>query len=147
MQHEQFEQVGITLIVPNQLKQTPSIQVKLKDLQQETYNSVDPLLNWQSLSRFDYSIMIGSEEMSQADFEAYVNEQKSLLNINNQWLVWDPNLAERLKQFLDKLQHQYTYLDAWRLDQQEEFDELEDIDVSIEWSQKNTGKAASFISK
>ncbi|WP_144559292.1 DEAD/DEAH box helicase [Shouchella miscanthi] len=136
MQHEQFEQVGITLIVPNQLKQTPSIQVKLKDLQQETYNSVDPLLNWQSLSRFDYSIMIGSEEMSQADFEAYVNEQKSLLNINNQWLVWDPNLAERLKQFLDKLQHQYTYLDAWRLDQQEEFDELEDIDVSIEWSQK-----------
>ncbi|MFB4210823.1 DEAD/DEAH box helicase [Shouchella sp. JSM 1781072] len=137
MQHDRFEQIGVTLIVPNQLKQTPSIKVKLKDMQQDRYSGVDPILNWNSLSQFDYSIMVGSQEMSQEEFQTYVSEQKSLLHLNNQWLVWDPNLAERLKNFLDQIQDQYTYLDAWRLDQEEDgLEELDDIDLSIEWSEK-----------
>ncbi|MED4126436.1 DEAD/DEAH box helicase [Halalkalibacterium halodurans] len=132
---EYLKELGFRLIVPRWLTQRRPLKVKLKMDAHALHSEVEPLLNWQSVASFQYELAIGDNRVSLEEFQTFVDENRPFLQLNGEWIAWDPSLAKKLRAYLNKLEHgQTTYLDAWRLEQSEEGSFQEAVEWELEWS-------------
>ncbi|MEY8751640.1 DEAD/DEAH box helicase [Alkalicoccobacillus gibsonii] len=133
-----LQELGVHLIVPNWLKQKHSFNVNLAvdtPKQQDIYS--EPLLNWENVADFTYTIAIGDVVLSSEDFTQFVEEKRPFIYQNGQWVAWDPSMAKKLESYLEKLDHQATYLDTLLLDEAVGEDELDlDVEWEIEWQEE-----------
>ncbi|MBU8908361.1 DEAD/DEAH box helicase [Desertibacillus haloalkaliphilus] len=138
-----LEDIGFTIFVPswwNDERQQLSIQLAVKDKQTEKQASVDPIMNWQSLTEFDYTVSIGDAKLSEQEFDTLVHTKQPIVNIRGKWVVWDPTQAEKLKDTLEQQKSEaITHFDAWQLqlaDEDVQLDEELTVDVDIHWDEK-----------
>ncbi|ARK31518.1 DEAD/DEAH box helicase [Halalkalibacter krulwichiae] len=138
---ELLKQLGFHLIVPKWMRENKKPRVNLIMKQPERGGAVsEPLLDWQSVASFTYDIALGNQKINKQEFEEYVNGQRPFLYSNGEWTAWDKSLADKLLQYLDRVENETSFLDAWRLDQTNEANnELElDIDWDVSWGESLT---------
>ncbi|WP_059103957.1 DEAD/DEAH box helicase [Shouchella shacheensis] len=145
---ETLKDIGFQLIVPKWLNQKRKMTVQLQTTSGQQGSGADPLLNWQEVASFTYEVAIGDVSLSEKDFEAYVESNRPFIYAGGQWIAWDPALADKLKSYLDSINTNYTYLDAWKLARTEEsMDELEEIDWAISWSEELENRLTALYRK
>lgn len=140
---ETMRQLGFHLIIPKWMSERPKPKVTLMLESNSQQSGTEPLLNWQSVASFSYQIAIGDDRINEAQFEQFVEEQKPFIFMNGQWIAWDRSLGEKLKTNLEYMKQHTSYLEAWKLEMTDHFDDyLEDIDIEmdIKW-QDNLNKA------
>ncbi|WYQ53543.1 DEAD/DEAH box helicase [Bacillus sp. FSL W7-1282] len=131
----QLAEMGIQLIVPKWLKERSSLSVRLIGDHQTAQNGADPVLNWQDLANFQYTVSIGGQAVTEETFDQYVQENKPFLYVNGQWLAWDPTLAKQLKAYLEDINSRFTYLDAWKITKTQDVPEaLSTVPFQLEWT-------------
>ncbi len=130
-----LEELGFHLIVPKWLQQQKPMKVLLKMNATNEASDSEPMLNWQSLASFTYEVAIGEATLTAAEFANYVKGQRPFVHTNNQWISWDPQLAEQLRSYLDSIESSSTYLEAWHLNHRSStpFSEEADVSFSITW--------------
>ncbi|WP_054710889.1 DEAD/DEAH box helicase [Bacillus sp. JCM 19041] len=133
--HQQLSNLGIKLIVPNWVKRPKTISVQLSEKNEPQEHGADPILNWQSLADFQYTIALGDQTLSEDQFNEYVEGRKPFIYVEGEWLAWDPALAAQLKSYLERVNERYSYLDAWKMVETNSFpDELQEVNMQIDWS-------------
>nr|WP_239586818.1 DEAD/DEAH box helicase [Shouchella xiaoxiensis] len=134
-EHQRLVEIGIKLIVPTSLKKPQALRVMLENKGEQLEENTEPILNWQSLANFQYSIAIGNQTIDENEFKQFVQEKQPFIYVNGEWIAWDPTLATELKQYLERVNQHYSYLEAWKMEETESFPEqLEDVDFKIQWS-------------
>lgn len=127
---ERLKTIGIQLIVPKWMIEKKKMKVKLS-IEENPYltSSIEPLLNWQSVASFSYTVAIGNETLNEQQFAKYVEETRPFIFIDGEWIAWDRSLAKQLKQTLEGMRHNASYMETWRLEQ------LDDERMEVEWSE------------
>lgn len=134
-EHQRLKEIGIKLIVPTGLKKPQALRVLLENKGEQLEENTEPILNWQSLANFQYSVAIGNQTVDESEFKQFVQEKQPFIYINGEWIAWDPMLATELKQYLERVNQQYSYLEAWKLEETESFPEqLDEVEFDIQWS-------------
>ncbi|GAF64016.1 putative helicase [Bacillus sp. TS-2] len=130
-----LEELGFSLIVPSSLKKPSSVKVNLLlQSNDEQGQGSEPFVDWQSIAQFSFKIALGDTEISEQEFRQYLQENQPFINKNGQWIVWNRNMAHRLKDYLEMSSKQ-TYFDTWKMteDSTKVPNELNNIDFHIDW--------------
>ncbi len=127
---ELLKKSGFQLIVPKWMLEKKKMRIML-NMEEPLYASSasEPLLDWQSVASFTYSVAIGDKTMSEVEFAQFVEGKRPFLFADGSWIVWDRSLAEQLRASLDGMKGTASYLDAWRLDQHDE-----EVTWDVSWS-------------
>ncbi|WP_227936785.1 DEAD/DEAH box helicase [Alkalihalobacillus deserti] len=130
---DRLKQIGFHLIVPKWMMEKKKPRVKLM-MQPADRNGAasEPLLDWQSVASFTYDIALGNQTISKKEFQDFVDGQRPFLYANGEWTSWDKSLADKLLRYLEGIEDQASYLEAWRLDQEVENGNVE-TDLDIQW--------------
>jgi SNF2 family DNA or RNA helicase len=148
--HDQtLKEIGFHLIVPKWLHEKRSVRIELNMEEQPSTSSYsEPMLDWQSLASFTYKVAIGDTTLSAAEFESYVDGHRPFIYANGQWIAWDPALAKQLRSYLDKVDDQTSYLEAWKLDQKQEGN-VQDFEISwnVNWGKDLAHSLESMYSQ
>ncbi|WP_088103602.1 DEAD/DEAH box helicase [Halalkalibacter urbisdiaboli] len=135
--HDQtLKDIGFHLIIPKWVHEKRRVRIELNmEEQQPPAGYSEPLLDWQSLASFTYNIAIGDATLSVEEFESYVEGHRPFIYSNGQWIAWDPTLASQLRSYLDQLDQKTSYLEAWKLDQEEGPEHI-DIGWDVNWGRE-----------
>ena len=133
-----FKQLGIKILVPSWWhKKENNFSVTLKQKETiETSGPAEPLLNWQSIADFNYSISIGGITVSEKEFHELVNHKRPVVKLRGKWVYWDVSTAEKiqskLRQYKEK--QKLTYMEAYQLQAHEEKEK--NIRWETQWNDK-----------
>ena len=133
-----FQELGMTILVPSwwhKKEDDFSVTLKQKELT-ETRGAAEPLLNWQAIADFDYSISVGGITVTEQEFHELVNHKRPIVKLRGKWVFWDVTTAEKIqskiKAYKDK--KKLTYMEAFQLELQE--GEGENIRWKALWNKK-----------
>lgn len=134
---ELLNSLGFVVLVPNWWnKKVEQFSVTLKQKQKiESNHPVDPLLNWNNIAEFDFSVAIDGVNISEQEFQKIVSLKQPVVNLRGKWVVWDLSTAEQLQEKLESFKNkkQLTYMDAYQLQQND--DEAETIHWNTKWNE------------
>ncbi|MCM3715174.1 DEAD/DEAH box helicase [Alkalihalobacillus oceani] len=145
-QDEQLSASGFHLIVPKWMTTKKKPKVKLAvthPLNREAKS--EPLLDWQSVASFTYELAIGDQAISPQEFHEFVDGQRPFLYANGEWIAWDRSLAEQLRTYLQRIEEEASFLEAWRDDQLAE-EESESFELDISWGNQLTSALKELYS-
>ncbi|MGO4888495.1 DEAD/DEAH box helicase [Anaerobacillus sp. MEB173] len=138
-----LEEAGLTVLVPswwNLKQQEVTVEYQISEDSAMSANTVDPILNWEKIIDFDYSISIGDNHLSEKEFSELVNRKQGIIQIHGKWLVWDPKQAKKLKEQLDSQKESVSYFDALQMDIKQAHNSLDSDDqfvqLKISWNEK-----------
>ncbi|GAE25239.1 helicase [Halalkalibacter wakoensis JCM 9140] len=137
---DELEQAGFHLIVPKWMteKKKPRVKLNMNELNTKSASS-EPLLDWQSVASFTYDLALGDQKISKKEFEEFVDGKRPFLYANGEWMSWDRSLADKLLDYLERIEQGTSFLEAWRLDQLDDEDDFEtDIDIDVTWGEELT---------
>ncbi|NEU29711.1 DEAD/DEAH box helicase [bacterium LRH843] len=134
---ETLKKIGFRLIVPKWMteKVKPKIKVAIEQ-PRETVAISEPILDWQSVADFTYTVAIGDNTISQQEFDEYVEGKRPFLYTDGEWVAWDRSLAEQLKTYLSDMQNETSLLEMWRLNQISETESDGDFDLDVSWGER-----------
>lgn len=143
-----LKQIGFHLIVPKWMNEKKKPRITLNIDQQDRQEArSEPLLDWQSVASFTYDIAIGENTISPKEFTEFVEGQRPFLYANGQWMTWDRTLAEQLRNYLNGMKDDTSFLEAWRLDQLDDDAGLEDgIEWDVSWGSQLTNSLKELYS-
>lgn len=131
---DQLTALGFVVLVPTWWnKKIDQFSVTLKQNQQtERTTAIDPLLNWNNIAQFDFSVAVDGIVVTEKEFQELVNLKQSMVKLRGKWVVWDINTAEQLQEKIAtfKDNKKLTYMDAYQLQQKD------DVDEKIHWNAK-----------
>ncbi|WP_100404922.1 DEAD/DEAH box helicase [Bacillus solitudinis] len=145
-----LKEIGFHLIVPKWLHEKKRVRIELNIANHQTPSGFsEPLLDWQSLASFTYKVAIGDTTLSSEEFASYVDGQRPFIYANGQWIAWDPTLAKQLRSYLDKVDNGSSYLEAWKLEQQQSDEKEDSLDISwdVNWGQELARSLESIYSQ
>ena len=138
---DKLKQIGFHLIVPKWMteKKKPRVKMMMQSVERNSASS-EPLLDWQSVASFTYDIALGNQTISKKEFQEFVDGQRPFLYTNGEWTTWDRSLADKLLRYLEGVEDHASYLEAWRLDQDIENSDEEDLDIEwdVSWGKELT---------
>ncbi|MBP3949583.1 DEAD/DEAH box helicase [Bacillus suaedae] len=142
-----LKQIGFRLIVPKWMNEQkkPRVTMQIEE-EQAGLTASEPLLDWQSVASFTYEVALGDQKITQADFAKYVENQKPFLYVNGEWISWDRSLAEQLRTYLDNIEGKTSYLETWRMDQEDELEVIGQIDIGVTWGDQLTSTLKELYS-
>ncbi len=157
---QHLQQAGFTIFVPTWMKtwrNDYSVKVSLDQPSFITSTSVDPMMNWASLTSFEYEVSVAGETLTEEEFSKLVKSKEALVQVRGKWLMWDPIQASKLKQQLDrKKDKKLSFFDAWQAHLSKNtttetaFDEKNDepeIEWQIDWDEQMEEMLKSVTSK
>jgi SNF2 family DNA or RNA helicase len=133
-----FQELGMTILVPswwNKKENDFSVTLTQKEFT-EPRGSVEPLLNWQAIANFDYSISVGGVTVSEQEFHELVNHKRPIVKLRGKWIAWDVTTAEQIQTKIKayKNREKLTYMDAFQLQLHDE--KGENIRWQARWNKK-----------
>ncbi|WP_084787896.1 DEAD/DEAH box helicase [Anaerobacillus alkalidiazotrophicus] len=139
----ELEQLGIAVLVPSWWhKKEDDFFVTLKQKEiSEHRGHVEPLLNWQSIAEFDYSISVGGVTVSEEEFHELVNHKQPIVKLRGKWVLWDVNTAQKIQEKIKRYKEKkkLTYMQAYQLHLQDE------IEKNIKWEAQWNKKIESLL--
>lgn len=118
-----FQELGISILVPSWWKKKEddfSVTLNQKETF-ETKGTAEPLLNWQAIADFDYSISVGGVTVTEEEFLDLVNHKRPIVKLRGKWIYWDLTTAEQIQSKITsyKDKKKLTYMQAFQLQLQE----------------------------
>ncbi len=119
-----FQELGLAVLVPswwNKKEDHFSVALRQKDMN-EVRGAAEPLLNWQAIADFDYSISVAGVTVSEQEFQELVNHKRPIVKLRGKWVFWDVTAAEQIQSKIQayKNKKKLTYIEAFQLQLQEE---------------------------
>lgn len=138
-----FQQLGITILVPSWWQKREdnfSVTLQQKELQNTSYSS-DPILNWQEIAQFDYSVSVGGVTISEDEFQELVNHKRPIVKVRGKWVFWDSRTAEQIQSKINSFKgnSKLTYMQAYQLQLQN------DADNNIQWQTHWNNKVKDLL--
>ena len=133
---EAFNQLGIKILVPSwwhKKENDFSVTLTQKD-RIETRGEAEPLLNWQAIADFNYSISVGGITVSEKEFQQLVDHKRPIVKLRGNWVYWDVSTAEKIQSKLIqyKEKKKLTYMDAYQIHLEED----KNIKWETQWNDK-----------
>ncbi|SER94077.1 DEAD/DEAH box helicase [Salipaludibacillus aurantiacus] len=135
----QLENQGISVLIPETLKRKVLPRAKAVISVFEDKDDQDLFSPWVR-SHITWKLTIADKDINEEEFRKLVNQQQRILQVNNQWVIWDAEMAEKLLDGIDKTMHDesFSFFDAFRrsLIQKNDVQSLTHVsqaDEFIEW--------------
>ncbi|MCT8137867.1 ATP-dependent helicase [Anaerobacillus sp. CMMVII] len=133
-----FQELGIVILVPSWWhKKEDHFAVTLTQKEiSETRSTAEPLLNWQAIADFDYSISVAGITVTEQEFHELVNHKRPIVKLRGKWVFWDITTAEQIHSKIQayKNKKKLTYMQAFQLNLQEE--RGKNIHWEAQWNKK-----------
>ncbi|RXI98316.1 DEAD/DEAH box helicase [Anaerobacillus alkaliphilus] len=135
-----FQELGLAVLVPswwNKKEDHFAVTLKQKDIH-EIRGTAEPLLNWQAIADFDYSISVAGLSVTEQEFQELVNHKRPIVKLRGKWVFWDVNAAQQIQSKIEayKNKKKLTYIEAFQLQLQEENEK--NIRWEAHWNKKIT---------
>ncbi|WP_209121859.1 DEAD/DEAH box helicase [Alkalihalobacillus sp. BA299] len=148
---EHLRRLGIGVVVPNWLKKRPNhfqANIQVTDQSAESSSDSESMFNWQTISEFNFEIVLNGEKLTHEQFTKLVNLKTPFIKWNGKWLYWDPNEAKHLTKYLNQKKEQQTsLLDTWKTYLLDDIKESDGLDVSIQWDEKLLSAIEATLNK
>ncbi|WP_050616549.1 DEAD/DEAH box helicase [Bacillus testis] len=122
--------IGATILLPSWWTDLKRSSLKLKAKVKSISSSSTSFVGLQSLMEFDWRISMNGAELTEADFNQLVAENKRLVYVNGQWVKLDPELIRHIQKAMRTAEKKGISLsDVFhqQLSDEEELDEEEDL--------------------
>lgn len=140
-----LQQLGIIVLVPSwwtKKEEDFAVTLKQKTLG-DPRNPAEPLLNWQSIADFDYSISVAGVTVTEEEFQQLVSFKRPIVKLRGKWVFWDMVTANEIQKKIDayKKKKKLTYMEAFQLQLQEEKGK------NVRWQTQWNEKISSILSE